>query len=33
VLQHYGGGSGLLFNEITYSLQSKKDSHGTDDIA
>ena len=23
ILQHYGGGSGLLFNEITYSLRSK----------
>jgi hypothetical protein len=33
VLQHYGGGSGLLFNEITYSLQSKTGSHGTDHIA
>ena len=33
VLQHYGGGSGLLFNEITYSLQSKTDIHGTDHIA
>lgn len=33
VLQHYGGGSGLLFNELTYSLTSHPSTHGTDDIA
>lgn len=33
VLQHYGGGSGLLFNEIIYSLQSKTGLHVTDHIA
>ncbi|MDR3715997.1 MAG: hypothetical protein P4L51_24590 [Puia sp.] len=24
ILQHYGGGSGLLFNEITYFLSHRK---------
>jgi len=33
VLQHFGGGSGLLFNEITYSLQSNTTDHGTDRFA
>jgi hypothetical protein len=29
VIQHYGGGSGLLFGELNYSLAPNTDQHGT----
>ncbi len=29
VIQHYGGGSGLLFGELNYFLVQNKDQHGT----
>ena len=33
VIQHYGGGSGLLFNELTYFLNATNTTHGKDHSA
>jgi hypothetical protein len=33
VIQHYGGGSGLLFNELTYFLTRANTAHGKDHSA